>query len=104
LKCPSEATIEGLIRHRLTGCRRKFGLSVDRGGDRMTITHACAVKNIENILRLRKMNTSWGLRDMDAKKMVKGPKILHCKFMAKRLSYIGEEDWRGCCKNNVINI
>jgi hypothetical protein len=34
-------------------------------------------------------------RPLDAKKMVKGPKILHCEFMAKRLSYIGEESWRG---------
>jgi hypothetical protein len=28
---------------------------------------------------------------MDSKEMMKGTKILHCKFMAKRLSYIGEE-------------
>jgi hypothetical protein len=104
LKYPSEATIERWIRHWWTGSRRKFGHSVDRGGDRMTVTHACTVKNIKNILMLRKMNTSWGSRDLDAKKMVKGPKILHCKFMAKRLSYIGEERWRRCCKNNVINI
>jgi hypothetical protein len=41
---------------------------------------------------------------MDAKKMMKGTKILHYKFMTERRSDVGEEGGRGSCKDNVIDI
>jgi hypothetical protein len=41
---------------------------------------------------------------MDSKEMMKGTKILHCKFMTEGRSDIGEEAERGSCKYNVIDI
>jgi hypothetical protein len=41
---------------------------------------------------------------MDSTEMMKGTKILHCKFMTERRSDIGEEAGRGSCKDNVIDI
>jgi hypothetical protein len=41
---------------------------------------------------------------MDSTEMMKGTKILHCKFMTERRSDIGEESGRGSYEDNVIDI
>jgi hypothetical protein len=70
----------------------------------VTITHAGARENIQEILFLGKVETSWCASDRDTKKMMERTEVFHSKFMAKGSSDGGKKGLRGGGENNVIDI
>jgi hypothetical protein len=96
LKSTGDTPKLGSVLYRRPGVRSKFRLDVDWSRTRLAVSHGRTLKNLHCVGALVKKQPIWAALDGDAEEVVKGPKILHGKFLLESRDGATQELRAGC--------